>query len=79
MCGCDCYISSKSIHHSLLTEHGVNIKQLRDIIQNAKNRRSGEISSYTFENYKNGVRPHVLHIYITAVDMSMKKMCPCPY
>ena len=66
------------MHLSLLTLRDRNIEHLKDRSNNAQNRRSGELSSHLFETYKNSVRPHGCHIYNSAADMDMVKMCPCP-
>ena len=79
MCGCECCISAKIMHSSLLTWSNRCLKHLKDRSPNAQNRRSGEIYSRVFETYNNTVRPHGFHIYSTAVDMAMAKMCPCTY
>ena len=42
MCGCECCISAKSMHSSLLLWRDNYITKLKDISQNAQNRRSGE-------------------------------------
>ena len=43
-----------------------------------KNRRSSEKANRLFEIYKNSVIPHGIHIYATAADMAMDKMCAYP-
>ena len=40
-------------------------------------RRSGDISSYIFETYKNDVQQHSFHSYNTTADMDMETMCNC--
>ena len=77
ICGCECYISSKSMHLYMLTWSNSCLKYLKDISHNAQNIRSGEISSRIFETYKNAVQPHGFHIYNTASCISMEKTCPC--
>ena len=77
MCGCECFMSVKSIHSSLLTWSDCRLKRLKSRSQNAQNRRSGEIFSCIFETYKNAVQPHGCHIYNTSVDMAMETMFPC--
>ena len=52
MCGCECYITVKSMNSFLLTRCDNNMKQLKDKSHNAQNRRSGEIASHIFEIYK---------------------------
>ena len=63
MCGCECYISSKSIHSSLLSWRYRYLEKLKDRSQNAQIRRSGEKEYHTYETYKNIVMPHGRHIY----------------
>ena len=77
ICGCDCCISSKVMNSSLLTWRNYRLKHLRDKIQNAQNRRSGEIFSRIFETYKNSVRPHGCHIYNTTEHMAISPMFSC--
>ena len=62
ICSCECCIYAKSMHSSLLTWRDCRLKHPKDIIHNAQNRRSGEISSRIFETYKNYVQPHGCHI-----------------
>ena len=62
MCGCEYCIYSKSMHFPLLTWRDCYLKQLKDRIQNAQNRRSDELSICLFETYKNSGRPHVYHL-----------------
>ena len=58
ICGCECFILVKSLNLYLLTWCDFNLKQLKDKIHNAQNRRSGEISSHIFETYNDSLRPH---------------------
>ena len=46
MCGCECFTSVKNMHSSLLTCCDYHLINLKDQIQNAQKRRSGEISSH---------------------------------
>ena len=71
MCSCECCVSAKIIHSSLLTLKYFCMKNRKDRIHNAQNRRSGEISGRIFETYNNYVQPHSCHIYNTSVDMDM--------
>ena len=41
MCGCEYFISAKSMHSSLLSWHDRYFKKLKDQIQNSQSRRSG--------------------------------------
>ena len=63
MCGCECCISAKSIHSSLLYWRDRYLEKLKYQIQNPQNRRSGEKEHHIYETYKNTVMPHVRHIY----------------
>ena len=71
MYGCECFVSSKSMSYSLLTQCDCHLKHLKDRSHNVQNRRSGEISSRIFETYNNYVRPHGLGICNTATEMAM--------
>ena len=51
------------------------IKKLRDQIQNAQNRRSGEKSNHIYKTYKNTAMPHGRHIYAIVSDMAKATMC----
>ena len=75
MCGCECCMSSKSIHYLLLTWLGCNLKHLKDRSHNAQNRGSGEIYSRIFKTYNNAVQPHGCHIYNNSAYISMEKIC----
>ena len=78
MCGCECCISAKSIHSSLLSWRGRYLKKLKDQSQNAQSRRSGEKSHQIYTTYKNTVIPHGSHIYATASDIANATMCAYP-
>ena len=65
------------MRYSLLTWDGHHMKHLKDRSHNAKNRRSGEISSCIFEIYNNYVGPHRFYIYNITTDMAMAKKIPC--
>ena len=69
MCGCECCISAKSIHSSLLSWRERYLKKLINQSQNAQSRSSGEKSHHVYERYKNNVMPHGRHIYAKASDM----------
>ena len=66
------------MHLSLSIWCDRNLKNLKDRIHNAQNRRSVELLSHLFETYKNDVRPHGGHIYNYAADMDMATIFPCP-
>ena len=78
MCGCKCCISAKSIHSSLLSWSDSYFKKLKDLRQNAQNRRSGEKANHIYETYKNTVMRHGRHIYAKASDMPKAKICANP-
>ena len=75
MCGCECCIYSKSVHSSLLSWRDSYLKKLKDQIQNAQKRRSGEKSNHIYETYKNTVMPHGNNIYAKAYDMVKATIC----
>ena len=75
MCGCECCISAKGMHSSLLSWRDRYLKKIKDLIQNAQNRRSGEKANIIYETYKNTVMPHGHHIYAKAYDTAKAKMC----
>ena len=52
MCGCECCISAKSIHSSLLSWCDHYLRKLNDLSQNTQNRRSGKKDNRLFETYK---------------------------
>ena len=78
MCGCECYISAKSIHSSLISWSDTYLKKLKDQSQNAQNRRSGEKKNHIHETYKNTVMPHGHHIYAKAYDMTQATLFTYP-
>ena len=49
MCGFECYISVKIIHSSLLSCCDINLRKIKDMIQNAQNQRYDEITNCLFE------------------------------
>ena len=78
MCGCECCISAKSIHSSLLSWCYRYLEQIRDKIQNVQSRRSGEKTHHIYTTYKNTVMPHGCHIFSKASDMENATMCTYP-
>ena len=66
MCGCECCISARSIHSSLLSWRDRYLKKLKDQSQNSQSRRSGDRAHQIYTTYKNTVMPHGSHIYATA-------------
>ena len=78
MCGCECCISAKSVHSSLLSWRDRYLKKYKDQSQNDQSRRSGERAHNIYTTYKNTVMPHGSHIYATASDMVNATMCAYP-
>ena len=78
MCGCECCISAKSIHFSLLSWRDRSFKKLKDQSQNAQCKRSGDKEHQIYRTYKNTVMPHESHIYAKASDMANATMCTYP-
>ena len=70
MCGCECCISTKSMHSSLLPWRDFYSKNLKDLSQNSQNRRYGVKSNHIYETYKNLVVPHGNLIYTKAYEMA---------
>ena len=71
MCGCERWVSAKSMYASLLRLRGCRLEHLKHRSHNAQNRSYGEISSRIFETYNNAVQPHCCHIYNTDAYMDM--------
>ena len=78
MCGCECFISDKIMHPSLLSWSERYLKKLKDQGCNAQNRRFGEITNCLFESCKNSSILHGKYIVKTASDMAMATMCVNP-
>ena len=78
MCGCECCISAKSIHSSLLSWRDRYLKKLKDKIQNAQIRGSVKKSHHINGTYKNTVMPHGIHVYAKSYDMANATMCTYP-
>ena len=68
ICGCECCISTKGIHASLISWRDRYLKKLKDKSQNAQSRRSYEKSHLIYEIYENTVMPHGRHIYAKTSD-----------
>ena len=77
MCGCECCISAKSIHSSLLSWRDHYLKKLKDHSQNAQNRKSG-LKNCIYETCKKTVMPHGRHIYAKAYGMTKATICAYP-
>ena len=69
MCGCECCISAKNVHSSLLSWNDRYYKKLKYQSQSAQSRRSGEKSHHIYITYINTVIPHGCHIYAKVSDM----------
>ena len=78
MCVCECCISAKSMHSSLLPWRDFHLRNLNDLNQNSQNRRYDEMDNLIFYTYKKYVMPHGFHIYATVAEMYMKIMCAYP-
>ena len=63
------------MHSSLISWRDRYLRKIKDIIQNAKNRRSGGKVNHIHETYKNTVMPHGRHIYAKAYDMAKATIC----
>ena len=63
MSGCECFISAKSIHLSLLSWRDKYLKKLKNQSQNSQSRRSGEKVHHIYETYKNILMPNGNYIY----------------
>ena len=55
------------------------MKNINDKIQNAQNRRSGELSSRFYETNKNSAKPHGCHINFTAAYIAILKCVLVPH
>ena len=75
MCGCECFISAKNIHSSLVSWQDRYLKKIKDLRQNAQNRSSEEKENRVYETYKNTVKPHGSHIYSKAYDTARETIC----
>ena len=62
MCGCECCISTKSMHSSLISWCDRYLKKLKGISQHTENSMYGGKSNQIFETYKNKVMSHGRHI-----------------
>ena len=74
MCGCECCISAKSIHSSLLSWRDRYLENIKDQSQNVQSRKSGKKSHHIYTTYKNTVMPHGSHIYAKVSDMANATM-----
>ena len=63
------------MHSSLLSWRDRYVKKLKDLIQTAQNRRSGEKENRIYETYKNTVMLHGHHIYARSYEMEKATMC----
>ena len=70
MCCCECCISAKSIHSSLLSWRDHYLRKLNNLIQNSQDIRSGEKDNRLFETYK------FLLYHMGAIYMQQQLTCP---
>ena len=75
MSGFKCCISDKIIHSSLLSWRDCHYKKLKDISQDAQNRRSEGKENRINKTFKNTVMPHGSRIYYKEYDMAKATMC----
>ena len=78
MCGCEFWMSAKSMHPSLLSWWDNLLKKFKDKSCNEKNRRPGEMANHVYVTYKNSVMPRGKHMFQTASDMAMEIMFSYP-
>ena len=74
MCGCECCISSKIMHSSLISWRDRYLKKLKDI-KMLKTEGPSKKKICIYETYKNTVMPHGRHIYTRAYDTAKATMC----
>ena len=75
MCGCECCISYKLMHSSLISWHDHYLKKTKDIIQNYQTGGLGKKQIHIYETYKNIVMPHGRHIYAKSYDTAKATWC----
>ena len=63
------------MHSSLLLWRDRSLKKLKDISQNAQNRRSGGKPIRIYETYKITIMPHGRHVYTKSYYMVKATMC----
>ena len=78
MFGCECCISDKSLHSSLLTWRDRYLEKLKDKIQNSQSRKSSEEAHHIYGTYKNKVMSHGCHISVKSYDMVKATMYTYP-
>ena len=78
MCGCECCISAKIIHSSLLYWRDRYLKKIKYKNQNTQSRKSVEKAHHIYETYKNIVMLYGRHTYYKAHDMENATMCTYP-
>ena len=69
------YLPKSCINHYY---HGVSFLKIIDQCCNTQNRRSGEMTNFLFDTYKNSAIPYGNHMFQTASDMAVAKMCAYP-
>ena len=70
ICGCECCVSSKVMHTSLLSWQEIYLNRRKDLSQNAQNRRSGEMYNILFKTYK------TLWWSMGAISLQQNRTCP---
>ena len=71
MCGCECCISDKIIHSSLLSWHKRYLEKPKYKSCNAQNIISGEMYNCVLDKYRNYFMPHFKNMSQTESDMAM--------
>ena len=75
MCGCECCISAKIIHSSLMSWSDFHLKNSRISAKMLKIEGPGKKKISIYETYKNTVMPHGRHIYAKAYDTAKESIC----
>ena len=75
MCGCECFISVKSIHSSLLPWRDSYFKNSNIKAKMLKAEGLVKKHIHKYETYKNTVMPHGCHSYAKVSDMAKATMC----
>ena len=75
MCGCECCISAKSMHSSLLSWCSCCLKKLRISVEMLKKEGLGKKKICIYDTYKNIFMPHGRHISTKSYDMVKAAIC----
>ena len=75
MCGCECLVSAKSMHSSLLSWRDRYLKNSRISSKIIKTEGLGKKNIRIYETYKNKVMPHGRHIYAKSCNTAKATMC----